>query len=88
MQSRTNEPEHPPRQARRLLRDYELSAEIGIPVDTLRADRINARRIPFIKFGRAVWYDLDAALAALEQFRMGGDARGGQRSKRATKGAK
>lgn len=92
MPSRVNEHaerEKPPRGVRRLWKDYELSAETGIPVDTLRADRIHARRIPFLKLGRSVWYDLDAVLAALQQFRVGGAARSAPRpGDRTRRGAK
>lgn len=59
--------------AKRYIKDTELSEELGIPVSTLRADRQNQRRIPFIKLGRSVLYDLDEATKAVERYMVGGE---------------
>lgn len=58
-----------------LVKDTELSKLANIPVNTLRADRIGKRRIPFIKIGRAVYYDPEKVSQALAKMAVGGSAK-------------
>lgn len=59
--------------ATKLIKDVELAQVTGIPVPTIRADRFNERRLPFIKLGRSVLYDPDEVFRVLkQQFTVGG----------------
>lgn len=57
---------------KRLLRDRELSAATGIPLPTIRNDRLTHQRLPFIRIGRACWYDPQAVEAAFNKMSRGG----------------
>lgn len=59
---------------RRYVDDTKLATAIGVSVSTIRKDRIDARRIPYIKLGGRVLYDLDAVHAALDALTVGGVA--------------
>jgi len=52
--------------SKRLLRDVEVAAAIGIPVKTLRNWRHTGGGPSYYKTGRAVRYDLDEVGAWLE----------------------
>lgn len=58
--------------ASKFVRDVELSRVLGVPLPTIRADRLNERRLPYIKLGRSVLYDPDECVAVLQKFRVGG----------------
>ncbi len=52
---------------KRYIKDVELAGQSGIPLSTLRADRIRDRRIPFIKIGTSVFYDAATVFDAINQ---------------------
>jgi hypothetical protein len=58
--------------ASKFIRDVELSRVLGIPLPTIRADRLNERRLPYIKLGRSVLYDPDECVHVLQKFKVGG----------------
>lgn len=59
--------------------DTQLAPMLGVSVSFLRRDRIEGRRIPFIKLGDRCLYDLQDVLAAMRALKVGGHARSGQR---------
>lgn len=54
--------------------EYVAAAALGLSVHTLRKDRQHDRRIPFVKIGGAIRYNLDRVRAALDAFECGGPA--------------
>lgn len=60
--------------AAKFIRDRELAEVLGIPLPTIRADRFNEKRIPFIKLGRSVLYDPAECVEALKAYRTGGES--------------
>jgi hypothetical protein len=48
------------------------AAAFGLSVAWLRADRIGARRLPFLRLGRCVRYDLNRVRESLARFEEGG----------------
>ncbi len=54
--------------AQRLFKDTEVEAQYGISRFTLRADRVRARRIRFVKIGRSVFYRTDDIEKMLDQY--------------------
>lgn len=56
-----------------LVDENDCSQAFGLSVSLLRKDRINSQRIPFIKLGKAVRYDLSQVRAALAAFEVGGE---------------
>jgi DNA-binding transcriptional MerR regulator len=60
---------------RRVLTMAEVSAQLGIPIDTLRYWRWRGEGIPSYKLGRRVVYDVDVVEAYIaERRRVGGAA--------------
>lgn len=57
---------------KKLLRERELAALFGFSIHTLRQDRRNDRHIPFIRIGKAVWYDPIRVELALQELSVGG----------------
>ena len=60
---------------RLLLTERELATSLGISVSWLQKDRIKGQKIPFVKIGDSVRYDLDDARQALK-----GSSTGGKRA--------
>lgn len=52
--------------------ESHLARAIGVSVPTLRKDRQNERKIPFIRIGKLVRYDLNRVLAVLRLNEIGG----------------
>ena len=55
-----------------LINAAALSALTSINVHTLRADRLGAKRIPFVRIGKLVRYDPSRVLAVLATLEVGG----------------
>lgn len=55
-----------------LATENECAAITGMSVHFLRKDRQKHKRIPYIKIGRAVRYDLDRVYQALYDLQRGG----------------
>ncbi|MBL8495383.1 MAG: hypothetical protein JNM37_14180 [Rhodocyclaceae bacterium] len=47
--------------------EFVMAQALGVSEYFLRLDRQNARRIPFVKIGKAVRYDVQAVLAQIER---------------------
>ena len=58
--------------APQILTEKELAKEIKLSVFWLQKDRITARRIPFIRIGRSIRYDLAKVHSALATCGEGG----------------
>lgn len=52
------------------LKEREVSQITGLALPTLRNDRSTARRIPYIKIGRAVRYSLEDVIAFMEDHKI------------------
>ena len=57
---------------RLLITERELATSLGISVSWLQKDRIKGQKIPFVKIGDSVRYDLDDARPALKASSTGG----------------
>lgn len=55
----------------RLIDEREAAAFLGLSTCTLRNDRLSARRIPFVKIGRAVRYRPSRLREFVEQSELG-----------------
>ena len=55
-----------------ILTEKELAKEIKLSVFWLQKDRITARRLPFLRIGRSIRYDLAKVHAALATSEEGG----------------
>lgn len=64
----------------KLVRDVELAPLIGVSVGFLQRDRREAQRIPYLKVGDRVLYDVAEVFEALKAYRHGGPA--GRRGRR------
>jgi hypothetical protein len=64
----------------RLVGEREVAGKVlPVSVSWLQKDRIGAQLIPYIKLGDRVLYDVDAVLAAVRAYAVGGaDKRGGR----------
>jgi hypothetical protein len=51
--------------------EKRVSEITGLALATLRNDRSTQRRIPYIKFGRAVRYDLEDVIHFMESHKIG-----------------
>ena len=57
----------------RILVDARVcAAACSLTVSALKADRAGAKRLPFVRLGRLVRYDLDRVRVALAAFEEGG----------------
>jgi len=57
----------------RILVDARVcAAACSLTVSALKADRAGAKRLPFVRLGRLVRYDMDRVRAALAAFEEGG----------------
>ena len=65
----------------RLLDDKQLAPLVKVSVQFLRDDRRGERKIPFIRLGRCIRYDIDMVNKALDSM-----VEGGQRAKRGKRG--
>jgi|WetSurMetagenome_2_1015567.scaffolds.fasta_scaffold34820_4 hypothetical protein len=48
------------------LTDVQVAKITGIAVQTLRNDRCASRRIPYVKFGRAIRYNIEDVISFME----------------------
>ena len=62
----------------RLVTDRVLAPTIGVSVGFLQKDRIGPQRIPYIKLGDRVLYDMDEVMVAVKSMTVGGPARRGR----------
>lgn len=58
--------------SRRFVSEKQLSAVIPVTTRTLQDHRLMGRGLPFYRFGRRVFYDLDECLSIVESGRCGG----------------
>jgi hypothetical protein len=64
----------------RLLDEKQLAELLSVSVQFLRDDRRGERRVPYIRLGRCIRYDIQLANKALESMVEGGQQRiGGKR---------
>lgn len=57
---------------KKYVNERQVSAMTGLALPTLRNDRSTQRRIPYVKVGRAVRYDLDDVIAFMESCKIVG----------------
>ena len=62
----------PTTSARLFVDDEELAGLIGVSIHFLRKDRRSARRIPFVRLGDRILYDVDRVKHAMLEFEEGG----------------
>ena len=70
--------------ATELLSDDQLAPILNVSVGFLRKDRRTKRRLPFIRLGDRILYDLDRVRAALLELEEGGAPVQGRKAGRAT----
>ena len=60
--------------ARRIVNETVAADHCGLSVHTLRKDRLETQRIPFLRIGSAIRYDLDKVDAMLDSLVVGGNS--------------
>jgi hypothetical protein len=69
--------------ARLFVDDEELAGLIGVSIHFLRKDRRTARRIPFVRLGDRILYDVERVRRAMLELEEGGPAPKSARGARA-----
>lgn len=59
---------------KKYINEKKVSEITGLALPTLRNDRSTTRRIPYIKIGRSVRYDLQDVIAFMESHKIQGQA--------------